>query len=102
MADPRFRASPVSGMRGFQRDPSNPLHDSEDVPSNEWIPTHSTYMRRFRYVPLTSALDVEFPDGTVARYFEVPWSVFWGLVSAPSRGKYAWAHIRNSFQFDYQ
>jgi hypothetical protein len=97
--DPSQVLSPVHGIAG---QPQSPLHDTTEVPSGDWIYCpNSTYMRRFRYFRAFNALDVEFASGQMCRYFDVPWSIYFGLVDAPSKGKYSWAKIRNVYKFEY-
>jgi len=53
---------------------------------------HGTYLS-------DATLEIEFCRGTVYRYFEVPRSVFDGLLGADSAGSYFNRYIRNRFPF---
>ncbi len=45
-------------------------------------------------------LEIQFESGRVYQYFNVPDSVYRGLIKADSKGKYFNTHIRN--QYPYQ
>ncbi len=45
-------------------------------------------------------LEIQFESGRVYQYFDVPESIYKGLMQAESKGKYFNAHIRN--QYPYQ
>ena len=44
-------------------------------------------------------LEIEFKDGGVYQYFDVPEDVYEALMSADSHGKYFSANIRNDFNY---
>ena len=44
-------------------------------------------------------LYVRFHNGGTYAYFNVPQSVYEGLMSAPSHGKYLHAHIKGSYSY---
>ena len=46
-----------------------------------------------------SSLEVEFRNGSVYRYFAVPQSVFYGLMSAPSKGTFFLERIKSVYGF---
>jgi len=52
-------------------------------------------MRTVGYDPVLLALDIEFPNGDVYRYFDVPPSAHAGLLAADSPGRYFHNHIRS-------
>jgi hypothetical protein len=64
----------------------------------ERIPLQSSLVASIAYLS-DATLEVEFCRGTVYRYFEVPRSVFDGLLRADSAGAYFNRHIRNRFPF---
>ena len=43
-------------------------------------------------------LEIEFVDGGVYQYFNVPEPVYQGLMSATSKGRYFHDHIKDSYQ----
>lgn len=45
-------------------------------------------------------LEVEFTNGTVYRYFEVPVAVRDALLSADSIGRYFNAHVRDHYRYE--
>ena len=47
----------------------------------------------------TLTLEVEFTDGSVYQYFDVPESVHEGLMQASSKGAYMHTHVRDNYQY---
>ena len=50
------------------------------------------------YDPVRQLLDVEYPKGTVYRYFEVPKEVYSQVLNAPSIGR-EWNSIKDAFEY---
>ena len=46
------------------------------------------------YNPVTKILEIEFLNGSVYQYYDVPQSVYDGLMKAESHGKFFYANIR--------
>ena len=61
------------------------------------IPVASEAMRSIGYEG--TVLEIEFVDSDVYRYFDVPESVYSGLILAESMGGYFAEHIRDSYRF---
>ncbi|MEX0700728.1 MAG: KTSC domain-containing protein [Planctomycetales bacterium] len=59
----------------------------------------SSAMRSVGYDPAAAVLEIEFANGDVYRYFDVPPPVHAGLMRASSHGRYFNQHIRNA---DYE
>jgi hypothetical protein len=51
------------------------------------------------YSPEQSLLDLEFHDGTLYRFFDVPAACFHQLMASDSKGAYFNRNIRNHFHF---
>jgi hypothetical protein len=51
------------------------------------------------YDPNTMTLEVEFKNGSVYQYFDVPESTYQELMTASSVGTYLNQHIKNSFRY---
>ena len=51
------------------------------------------------YDEASETLEVEFPSGTVYRYYEVPKELFEQLMTAPSKGQFFNSEIRNSHRY---
>lgn len=51
------------------------------------------------YDPTSTLLEVEFHDGNVYQYFDVPQQVFDGLVGAASVGQYLNAHVKGTYRY---
>lgn len=51
------------------------------------------------YDPNTMTLEIEFHDGGVYQYSNVPQSIYDGLMSAPSKGSYHHRYIRESYHY---
>ena len=47
----------------------------------------------------TKTLEIQFNDGSIYQYYQVPQDVYVGLMKAESHGKYFYAVIQNSFQY---
>ncbi len=54
----------------------------------------------FDYDAETKILRVEFTNGSIYQYHDVPKSVYEELEKAPSKGQYFNAEIRDKFGFD--
>ncbi len=63
------------------------------------IQVHSSNIAMISYDPYTSTLFVWFLNSSVYRYEQVPRSIYAQLKSAPSKGKFFWARIRNVYNF---
>jgi hypothetical protein len=59
----------------------------------------STVIRSFSYEPGQGRLVIEFQSGRCYEYFNVPPSVYAGLRSAPSRGSYFNAWVRDRYSY---
>jgi hypothetical protein len=51
------------------------------------------------YDEQTLTLEVEFTDGAVYQYFDVPEALFHGLIGAESCGRFLNAHIKGAYRF---
>jgi hypothetical protein len=52
------------------------------------------------YDAASRALEVEFHNGRIYRYHEVPASVHEQLLAAPSKGQFYNLHVRNLFAYE--
>ncbi len=59
----------------------------------------SRTIAKVRYEDKASTLEIQFQSGLVYRYFNVPRSVYDGLLQADSKGKYFNAEIKNKYKF---
>jgi len=50
------------------------------------------------YDQTTTTLEVEFNNGSIYQYFDVPEAIFQDFINAPSKGKYL-ATIKGSFRY---
>jgi lysyl-tRNA synthetase class 2 len=57
----------------------------------------SSALRTIAYDHRRHLLQLEFPDRTVYRYFDVPVDLYEGLLRAPSKGSYFNRFIRGHF-----
>lgn len=64
------------------------------VPS---VPVQSSLLANVRYQPGESILQLEFCDGAIYQYFDVPASIYNSLLAAESKGNYFNRHIRGHF-----
>ena len=66
----------------------------------EWIPTpQSSNIVRFGYDEEGRVLRVEFKNGSVYDYFDVPDQVFNGMKSASSVGQYLAQQVKGAFRY---
>ena len=62
-------------------------------------PVESSSLASVGYDPDTRIPEIEFRNGSVYQYSEVPASAHAALMSADSHGKYFSRHIRQSFRY---
>ncbi|MDR0274035.1 MAG: KTSC domain-containing protein [Burkholderiaceae bacterium] len=63
------------------------------------IPVISSNVASVGYDASTLTLEVEFKNGSVYHYFDVPDAVYRELIQASSVGKYLHANIRSSYRY---
>lgn len=63
------------------------------------VRVQSSNLESVGYDPGTSTLEVEFKDGAIYQYFNVPEWVYQQLLRAPSKGGYLADHIKDRFRF---
>lgn len=69
----------------------------------EWIDTpESSNLQRFMYNEESQVLTVEFKNGGVYEYYDVPVNIYEGLVNADSKGSYLYHYIKGSFRYSKQ
>ena len=61
----------------------------------------SSAIRSVGYDQASNVLEIEFPNGTVYQYYDVPKSVYQGLMNAESHGRYFHQHVRDK-SYRYQ
>jgi hypothetical protein len=59
----------------------------------------SSNIRSVGYDSDDMTLEIEFPDGGIYRYFNVPAHVHEGLMRASSKGSYFHDHIKEHYRF---
>lgn len=66
----------------------------------DWIETpESSNIARFAYDDSCYVLKVEFKNGGLYDYFDVPQPVFEGMCNAPSKGQYLAQQIKGSYRY---
>ena len=66
----------------------------------EWTDFSSTNVSSARYLYDDKIMEVVFNNGGAYQYFNVPPSVFLGLLESDSAGRYIWNHVRDIFEFN--
>lgn len=66
---------------------------------SEWIQMQSSNIARIRYDAASLTLEVEFLNGRMYQYFDVPMAVFDGLRTAESPGGYLATSIKGHFRY---
>ena len=64
-----------------------------------WIPVSSSNLSSVAYDESTSTLYIRFQSSGTYAYYNVPASVYQGLMSAASHGSYHAAHIKNNYRY---
>ncbi len=63
------------------------------------IPVRSSNIRSIGYDEASGTLEVEFHNGSIYQYYEVPEIVYRNLMHASSKGSYLHRHIRGRYPF---
>lgn len=63
-------------------------------------PVESSIIESVGYDPDERVLEIEFKEGGIYRYSEVPESVYRGLLAVDSHGSYHAEHIKHSYPFE--
>ena len=61
------------------------------------IPVSSSNLRAVGYDEWSGTLEVEFRSGGIYQHYNVPDSLFHGLMKAGSKGHYYYYHLRNRY-----
>jgi hypothetical protein len=59
----------------------------------------SSNLRSVGYDPSSAVLEIEFGGGGVYQYFDVPESVYLGLMNAASKGGYLQKHVKGHYRY---
>ena len=62
-------------------------------------PVSSSNIASVGYDPSTLTLEVEFKNGSVYHYFDVPENMYQELMRASSVGKFMHANIKNNYRY---
>ncbi|CAN4268299.1 KTSC domain containing protein [Methylophilaceae bacterium] len=65
----------------------------------DWIEADSSNIARFAYDEANNVLKVEFKNGGIYDYFDVPQPVFDGMRNAPSKGQYLAQQIKGYYRY---
>jgi len=63
------------------------------------LPVHSRLLATMAYDHNQAVLQLEFCDGTVYQYFQVPRQTYQDLLQADSKGTYFNRYVRNVFRY---
>lgn len=63
------------------------------------ISVNSSNLSSVEYDPVTQTLEIAFHNGGVYQYSNVPESVYNGLMSAGSKGRYHHINIKNNYPY---
>jgi hypothetical protein len=78
--------------------PESPPGAADDPPLSDGVALQSRLLASMAYDPNQTILQLEFHDGTVYRYFQVPHQTYQDLFHADSKGAYFNRHIRSVFR----
>lgn len=65
----------------------------------ERLTVSSSNIASIGYDESTSTLEIEFNNGSIYHYFDVPKNEYDGIVNAESRGKYLAANIKGRYRY---
>lgn len=65
----------------------------------ERIPVVSSNIASIGYDPDSRTLEVEFRNGTLYQYYDVPPAEYTGLMNAASHGSYLHRYIRDKYRY---
>lgn len=85
----------VTPVMGADSAPSDPSPIVSRIPRE---PVQSSALSRVGYSNRRQILEVEFANGAVYRYVEVPRSIYHGLMSAESKARYYHLKIKKKFR----
>lgn len=63
------------------------------------IPVSSSNLKAIAYDTLHHILTIEFHNGSIYEYYNVPPHIYEGLLYAPSKGKYHHRYIKNNYPY---
>jgi hypothetical protein len=63
------------------------------------IPVTSSNLASVGYDAATQTMEIEFNDGAIYQYFDLPQLVYQGLISAASAGQYFHAQVRGVYRY---
>jgi hypothetical protein len=63
------------------------------------IPVNSTNLASVGYSKAQKILEVEFIDGSVYQYIDVPQAIYESLLGSSSRGHYLHVHVKGIYKF---
>jgi hypothetical protein len=66
----------------------------------DMTPVRSSNVDSIGYDEETATLVVQFLDGSVYNYYEVPDEVFHDFLLASSKGKFLWREIRDVYEYE--
>lgn len=64
------------------------------------VPIDSSAITNAKYDAALRHLDLDFPTGKRYRYFDVPPTIYAGLLAAESKGRYYNDHIRDVYLYE--
>lgn len=62
-------------------------------------PVSSSNIYSIGYDSITCTLEVQFNTGAIYQYYNVPQSIYSGLMSAASHGSYLHAHVKDIYRY---
>lgn len=65
----------------------------------EWQSVESSTIARVSYEPHNMTLSVEFKNGVVYQYYDVPEVMYTDLLSAGSPGQYLAQHVKPAYRY---
>jgi hypothetical protein len=82
----------------LQADPATAVEPAGIVSHIKRLPVQSSALATVGYSKRLRALEIEFRNGAIYRYLEVPSSVYQELVNAPSKARFYDENIRRKYR----
>ncbi|MFC1960209.1 TIR domain-containing protein [Chloroflexota bacterium] len=76
-----------------------PREDAPKVAKPAGMPTRSGFIEKVAYDPAQQTMAVEFKDGKIYRYLDVPVKVYREFMKAHALGAYFHAHIKDVYRY---
>jgi lysyl-tRNA synthetase class 2 len=79
--------------------PLNPTPDTRIISRIKRVPVESRALATIGYSKRIRALEIEFRNGAIYRYLDVPPAIYRALIRAPSRARFYHENVRGKYRY---